>query len=472
MGLKVENILFNQIRKENSFRFDVDFLSFNSKKTLENSIPFSDLFTIVGKERVDIQELDTFKYAEITDVEKTGDVNPNYLDVNHRDESNESYFKKIEKGDIILPAANDILISSVRPNLKKFVLVREDENIYYTKAFIHLRPKRFPIILYYTLREIFFENLIVVSRQGKGYPTIKAEDLKYIKFEKGIIEKLINKQKRIVPIIDHILAETRELKSRIKSYTEIINEVFVTNLNWDFAQFNELKKIHLMNRTFTTFSNNVDIRFSFKFHNKAGEYVSQILKSQTSKCIKDFLAEDITLGKSISPADFDENGEQYYISMADIKNWCFETEDAKTISQSYFDLNPNKRIALNDIIMARSGEGTIGKVALIDNEEIEGIYADFTMRIRLKNYCVLFAYYYFRTDFFQYLVYTHKKGLGNNTNIFPSQLEEFPIPEISIVRQEEIVNEIETEIDKQRVFEQQIQFKQDEINRLIYEAIK
>ena len=179
-----------------------------------------------------------------------------------------------------------------------------------------------------------------------------------------------------------------------------------------------------------------------------------------------------TLGKSISPSDYDESGEQYYVSMADIKNWRFETEEAKTVFQTYFNSNPNKRIALNDIIMARSGEGTIGKVALIDNEDNEAVYADFTMRIRLKDYNPLFAYYYFRTDFFQYLIYTHKKGLGNNTNIFPSQLQKLPIPEISLTEQDEIANAIKTATGKQRIFDKKILEKKEEINRIIQEAIK
>ncbi|OFX32819.1 MAG: hypothetical protein A2X08_06840 [Bacteroidetes bacterium GWA2_32_17] len=197
-----------------------------------------------------------------------------------------------------------------------------------------------------------------------------------------------------------------------------------------------------------------------------------VLKTQTSKRIKDYTAEDITLGKGISPSDYDENGEQYYVSMADIKNWRFEPEEAKKVFQSYFNANPNKRIAINDIIMARSGEGTIGKVAIIDNDENEGVYADFTMRIRLKNYNPLFAYYYFRTDFFQHLIYTHKKGLGNNTNIFPSQIQEFPIPELTIKQQENIVSEIKASIDAQREIEKQIQEKQQEISKIIIDAIK
>lgn len=279
------------------------------------------------------------------------------------------------------------------------------------------------------------------------------------------------KQRKIIGKISPIDIEIQQLKSQIKPDLEIINEIFTKEFDWDTAKFDELKNIHLMNITFSDFSNNIDNRFSFKFHNKAGVYVTNILKLQTSKRIKDYLAEDITLGKSISPSDYDQNGEQCYLSMADIKNWCFETEEAKTVSSNYFDTNPNKRIALNDIIMARSGEGTIGKVAIIDNEENEAVYADFTMRIRLKDYNTTFAYYYFRTDYFQYLVYTHKKGLGNNTNIFPSQVRELPIPEISLAEQEKIVNTIKSETDKQREFDKKINEKKEEINRLINDAI-
>lgn len=127
---------------------------------------------------------------------------------------------------------------------------------------------------------------------------------------------------------------------------------------------------------------------------------------------------------------------------------------------------------MNDIIMARSGEGTIGKVAIIQDEEIEGLFADFTMRIRLRNYNPLLAYYYFRSDFFQYYIYTHKKGLGNNTNIFPSQVWEFPIPDFSEKKQKSIVEKIKSELDKQKEIEREIDEKQKEISRIIEAAIK
>lgn len=281
----------------------------------------------------------------------------------------------------------------------------------------------------------------------------------------------LSDQQKILEKASPIEKEIEKLKAHIKPDSEIINEVFTSIFKWDIKMFNELKTLNIINMPFNSFANNIDVRFSYKFHNKAGEYVTKILRSQTSKRIKDFLSEEITLGKSISPADYDENGMHYYLSMADIKSWAFNTEEAKTVSQPYFEENQNKQIILNDIIIARSGEGTIGKVALINNEENEAVYADFTMRIRLKNYVPPFAYYYFRTDFFQYLIYTHKKGLGNNTNIFPSQLREFPVPDKKETEQLEIVSHIQTAINQQRNIEQEIKKKKQAISELIEGAI-
>ena len=147
-------------------------------------------------------------------------------------------------------------------------------------------------------------------------------------------------------------------------------------------------------------------------------------------------------------------------------------KNGKKVSEEYASNNLNKTVQKGDILLARSGEGTIGKVALIEDEEINGIFADFTQRIRLKGFDPLCAYYYFRSDFFQYLVYTHKKGLGNNTNIFPSQIKEFPIPDWDEKKQAEIVDTIKTKIDEQKEIERQIEEKQQAINKIIEDAIK
>jgi restriction endonuclease S subunit len=194
------------------------------------------------------------------------------------------------------------------------------------------------------------------------------------------------------------------------------------------------------------------------------------LKSKTSKRIKDYLEIPISLGSGISPSQYDEDGEYYYISMATVKNYYFEKNDAKKVSLEYSNNNQNKTVKKDDIIMTRSGMA-IGKFALIEDEEIKGIYADFTMRIRLKKYIPRLAYYYFRSDFFQHLITTNKKGLQNH-NIFPSQIQEFPIPDWSEEKQTEIVEKIKLRIDAQKEIDKQIEEKQNQISVLIENAIK
>jgi hypothetical protein len=71
--------------------------------------------------------------------------------------------------------------------------------------------------------------------------------------------------------------------------------------------------------------------------------------------------------------------------MATIKNWNFDFDSANVVSAVYSEAKSVKSVKKNDIILARSGEGTIGKVALIQDENLKGIFADFTMRIRLKD---------------------------------------------------------------------------------------
>lgn len=195
------------------------------------------------------------------------------------------------------------------------------------------------------------------------------------------------------------------------------------------------------------------------------------LTDLTDKKIKDFLSEPIVLGASVSPDDYSVEGDHYYISMATIKSWSFNPEGASTVSKEYSDAKSEKSIRKNDIILARSGEGTIGKVALIDSDEINGIFSDFTMRIRLKAYNPEFAYYYFRTSYFQYLVEIYKKGLGNNTNIFPIVVQELPLIDISLEEQQRIVDEIHSEIAKQNEIKSEISKLRARIDEIVENSI-
>lgn len=321
----------------------------------------------------------------------------------------------------------------------------------------------------YILRTRKIKNIIDNHiYRGIGISAYKKEDLLNIKIP--LIPK--SKQDEIVAQIEPIEKKIKELKSTIKPHQEIINEVFAREFGFDLEKFEELKKRKYYYIDLFAFGNNRDIRQSVKFHREAGTFVIQELKKITNKKIKNFISEPIVLGKSVSPKDYDENGDYFYISMANIKNWQFESEDSKLVSKEYSDKNKDKTVSKNDILIARSGEGTIGKVALIDEEDLKGIFCDFIMRIKLQNYNPLFAYYYFRTEYFQYLIEINKKGLGNNTNIFPSQIQEFPMIDIDLEEQQKIVDEIKAELDKQEQIKKQIEQERNKIDKIIEEAIK
>ena len=462
----------NKLSKERSLRQDFDF-HFFSQYSNGDCYVFNDLFEIIASPKINFEDLeDDFLYCEIGDVDKNGSLVAQKLNKNERSLLNENYFSKIEKGDIISVEKDQILLSKVRPNLKKYVRITEsNSHIYFTSAFIKIKAKKIPVIMYYCLRKQFYSELMSISRQGKGYPTINENDLVYLKFKKPIIDALCKQQDYLNDKILCIENQIELLNSQITPTQKIIDYVLSIKFDFDYSKFNELTLISDYKSSFVDFANNPDLRFSVKFHRPAGEYVQQELNRITTKKIKHFLAEPILLGASVSPSDYNENGEYQYLSMATIKKWKFDNEAAQYVSMLYSDSKVEKTIRYGDIILARSGEGTIGKVALIEQEDIKAIFADFTMRIRLKNYNLKFAYYYMRSTYFQYLIEIYKKGLGNNTNIFPIVVREFPLPDLSLEEQQKIVDEIQAEINKQNEIKQEIQSLRNQIDEHIESVI-
>lgn len=309
------------------------------------------------------------------------------------------------------------------------------------------------------------QNQIRIVAMGKTQKNVSPFDILNIKIPKidfGVQNSLIDK---IIPIE----IEINTLKLDSLKPVNIINQVFGEAFGFNWEEFEGVKQEKLYTSSILNFSNNIDCRFSYRFQHKSATYLHGFLENITNKRVKHFLDIPIVLGSSISPKQFDEEGEYYYISMATVKNYYFEKDDAQTVSEEYATNNLEKSVKLNDIIMTRSGVA-IGKFALIE-EDINGIFADFTMRIRLKGFNPELAYYYFRSEFFQHLITSHKKGLQNQ-NIFPSQIKEFPMPDWDETQQAEIVELIKTQLDQQKEVDRQIEEKQQAINKIIEDAIK
>jgi hypothetical protein len=226
-------IYLTDFNREKTLRFDVKFHNVFTKivKTRKTT-PFLNFFK-VGDKKYEEEDLNDIKYVEIGSITSEGDINAFDL-VNDKEldiAEKERLIKKIENGDIFKPEKNSILIPSVRPNLRKFVLISEyEQDFIFTKAFIYLCPKQNLIdsrLLKYLLRTFLFHRLVGLCREGKGYPTLKEEDLKFFFIENDLIEKIKSNKEKLLQKIEKNEQTILDIKPKIEFLQDIIDDIFV-----------------------------------------------------------------------------------------------------------------------------------------------------------------------------------------------------------------------------------------------------
>lgn len=466
----INRFIISDFINDPSFRFDVDFTCNVVSKNDLSYIRFTDLFDIVEKKAVDLESLNSpFKYCQIGDVDDGNNKFVKTIDFNEEKPELADYYSKIQKGDIFLPKQGDILLSKVRPYLKKIIRI-EEKDIYYTTAFICLRPKFNSLLSYYFLYYLLNDDINIASRQGKGYPTIKEDDLIYLKIYKKEADLFYSalEKEALNKVISDKHGEISKLKNNYLDENHIIEKTFIEYFGFNKKKFDALNNQKEYLKPIAEIVNNIDMRFSTKFNRPAKEYLYKEEKNRGFIELKNILSEEGECGQSISPSDYtDESTDKYYISMADISSFYIDKEKLKNVSDSYYELNCSKKVQKNDLLITRSGEGGIGKVCFID-KEINAIFCDFIIRLKIDNrYLPKFIYYYIRTYLFQYFVETNKKGLGNNTNIFPNQIKYFLVPNIDFEEQKKICNKIDNLINENNKINDVINSKRKEIQTLI-----
>ena len=484
MPLKQFTTDFRELGKEKSFRYDVDFVNFQNGFLVERHYSFNDLFAFSTKNKVDIEKLDDdFLYVEIGNVSKNGDVEPVKLNFNERKEEEENYYKKIEKGDIIQVQENDILLSKVRPNLHKYVFINSDiKNCFYTSAFIRLEPKKLNKILYYSFRTIFYENLIAISRQGKGYPTLKEDDFNYLKFDKKIIDKLAQKQDKIVAQIEPIEKKIKKLKNQITPPQEVINKVFAREIGFDENLYNEFGKgmtagtqvakdriLRTFETDFSELPRSDILRFSTRYHNTPTKKLMEFLDNIKTLEVKDVVE---STEKGVQPK-YNTDGEISVVKIANLKNGFIDFTETEKITQSNFDkLDAQKKLRLNDIIICATGKVSLGKIDFYDYED-EAITSVDNYILRLnKNYNPLFFAYFFRSILGYFQIERDFTGATNQIHLYWDQISNFQIPDISLKNQQKIVDEIKTELDAQEQMNRKIEAERNKVDEIIEKAIR
>lgn len=336
---------------------------------------------------------------------------------------------------------SDVLTSKLRPYLGKTIHNTYPNGIGTTEWVpIKVDPEQLrPRLLGYLLQSQHYVAMSSAFMAGKEHPRINRDDILSLQVPLPPMAE----QDALVKALDGMSDKCKKLEDKIGSELDLVNQYFDGEFGLKIEPLDaEMKK----QRRWLEVGNialNPDMRFSFKFHAPSVDFALNALRAKAHKRLNDYLSEPIVLGASVSPEDYDGTSDKIYFSMATIKTWSFSKDSANAVSEEYFEENKVKAVRAGDILMARSGEGTIGKVALVPRD-VEGICADFTMRIRFDPKLCLpeFARFFLMSKYFQHAVYGEKKGLGNNTNIFPVQLRELPFIDIPLAEQRRVVHEI------------------------------
>ena len=189
--------------------------------------------------------------------------------------------------------------------------------------------------------------------------------------------------------------------------------------------------------------------------------------------MKAYLAVPIKLGATLPRGVMSDDGEALYVHPGALKRQgSIQAEDCHRITHEFYELT-KKRFGLRvgDVIVNRSGEGTIGKSAIFELDE-PSVFADFTMRLRFDaSMNPEFASYYFRSTMFQPQIEREKRGMGNMTNIFPSQVQNMCVVDCPRAQQDDIATQISSALSALQHERDTIEARRKEIDALIEDAL-
>jgi len=470
----------SDLNKEKTLRFDVKFHDVFTKVVETKKVrPFLDFFKPAEKKCAKY-DLDKIKYVEIGSVTTESEVNP--FDLSNKEvdlTEKERLIKKIENGDIFKPEKGGILITSVRPNLKKFIPITDSEqDLYFTKAFIYLQPKQDLIdsrLLKYLLRTVLFKRLVGLCREGKGYPTLKEDDIDFFFIDNELIKKIEQNRENLLRKIDKNERAISRIKPKIESLQDIIDDVFEKfgystkpRLKRDEEyilrnRFSSLSKTNwLSTRTYLCRFIEDELPLFLK-ENLRGQYIP------FSRYVKKIKSGEYIPKKyySLEETNF------VYLRVNNISSNELNLEEPIYLTDPIGEKYRNIAINENDLILTRSG--TVGKSIIftkqLDDERIY-IPSHHLAVIQFNNLeDALFLKYYIQSSFGSDFFWAFSTGKSQK-EITNWSIRKLPIPNIDNRTREKIVSEIHQQEEKNNQYKEQIKKLREEIDNLIYQRLR
>lgn len=375
---------------------------------------------------------------------------------------------QIKKGNVLITMAGTIGRCAV-------YALEQECNANQAVAILNINSNNVnPYFLTYFLNSeignLFFGKLQHISSQ----PNINLEEIKQIQV---VLPKTTEEQRNIVSKIRDIENEAKKLEAESedvsnKASSEIMNELNIPVSEADTANY-FFKSAEEKTITFPVMPNEFSDRLHYLFFHPKLTLLEKLKEKYAVERFETVCAEPIRRGK---PSDYDENGEVKIVKTVDLKNSYIDYDNCLRVSHIFLEDSPNEAVKKNDVLVASTGYVSLGKVDIHERDELIVVDRHVSVLRLKKKYDPCFVAYFLRSHLGQIQFEKWFSGASGQIDIWPSDLNEFLIPEssergISLTRQIEIAAKITQKLDKAHQLRENAKIKWKEAKQLFEQTI-
>ena len=286
----------------------------------------------------------------------------------------------------------------------------------------------------------------------------------------------MQKQLAVISQIEPIEDKIRTLRATIKKDEDIINSVIVERFNLNIGKLSIIDNTRFFTTPFEKLSsNNYEIRDSVRY-NKLQSIQKEILSNIDSYDVLDAYLLDVKTKNGWSPENNELEGESKILGIDALNfNGILTTDNPKFTNETRADVD---KFIVNDGDFFISRGNTVNLVALASvaqNVEEDFIFPDIMIKLFVDDSKInkMFLAYIFNSVIGRlYFKYASKGKQQTMVKVSSDTIKKFVIPQISMSEQEEVVNEIQEETDKQIVVKRKIAKLRSDIDKLICDVIQ
>jgi len=274
-------------------------------------------------------------------------------------------------------------------------------------------------------------------------------------------------QLKILKKVEPIQERINTLKEGLDNPVQIINRVFAREFGYSPKDYEKRASQKTYEKSFSDLNKAFLLRSTVKFQHPKYDYLDEILNNHPWVKLKMLCSERIHRG--VQPK-YDADGEVLVVKTLNLKHEYLDFSESERVTQEFFGANQGAEIKENDILVSSTGEGR-GKVDIYNLEE-PAIADTHISIIRLKdNVNPYYVLYFMRSLLGKMQLDTLEMAIKGTPEIYWYLLEQMRIIEVSLEKQDLIVNEIQEELNALQKQKTEIQRIRDQIDEIFMKAI-